>query len=162
MSGVRLAGTAIVCIVAAFGAAFLVARAVKHETPARAASPPRTTRVADAVTTRTTTDTHANAELVSQFTPVRAALKHRPKPHHRHHQPQPKPAPAVVPATQTPTPATTPTTPVATTTTTTPAPVYSTPAPAPVHSAPAPTHSSSGSTQKKKSSGGSGTTTIGG
>jgi hypothetical protein len=151
ISDVRLAGTAIVCIVAAFGAAFLVARAVKHPTPARAANTPRTTRVADAVTTRT--DTHATAELVSQFTPVQASLKRRPKPHRRHHKPKPAVVVAAVSAAPAPTPATT------TPTTVTPTPVYTTPAP--VQSAPAPTHTSS-TAHKKKTSGGSGTTTIGG
>lgn len=152
----RLAGTAIICIVAAFGAAFLVARAVKHPTPAHAAGPPRTTRVADTVTART--DTQATAELVSQFTPVQAALKRRPKPHRRHHKPKPARVVSAVAATPAPT-TTTPTTVTPTPVYTTPTPVYTTPAP--VQSAPAPTHSST-TTQKKKSSGGSGTTTIGG
>jgi hypothetical protein len=148
---VRVAGTAIICIVAAFGAAFLVARAVKHPTPARAASSPRTTRVADTVVTPT--DTHANAELVAQFSPVPASLKRRPKRHHRHREPQP--AHVVSAAAPSTAPTTTTTTPV------TPVPVYS--SPAPVQSTPAAPRSSSGSTTRKKtSSGGSGTTTIGG
>lgn len=147
MDEVRVAGTAIICILAAFGAAFLVARAVKHDTPARAATPPRTTRVAATVTS--TVAGRVNAELVSQFAPVQASLKRRPKPHRRHHRkPSPKLAPVVT--TASPTPASTVTT----------TPVYSTP----VQSAPPPPQpSSSGSTtHKKKSSGGSGTTTIGG
>jgi hypothetical protein len=151
MAGVRVAGTAIICIVAAFGAAFLVARAVKHETPARAATPPRTTRVAATVTRRTTAS-RVNAELVSQFTPVQASLKRRPKPHHRHHrQPPSKPVPVVTTASPTPAP----------TVTVTSTPVYS----APVQTAPPPSQpATSGSTthKKKQSTGGSGTTTIGG
>jgi outer membrane biosynthesis protein TonB len=148
---VRVAGTAIICIVAAFGAAFLVGRAVKHPAPAKAATP-RTTRVADTVTTPTT-HPHASAELVSQFTSVRASLKRRPKPHHRHKpKPKPKPAPVVTAAAPV----------VSPTTTTSAAPITSAPVTsAPVYHAPAPTSSGS-TTHKKKSSGGSGTTTIGG
>jgi len=146
---VRVAGTAIICIVAAFGAAFLVGRAVKHPAPAKAGTP-RTTRVADTVATPTT-HPHASAELVSQFTSVRASLKRRPKPHHRH-KPKPKPAPVVTAAAPV----------VSPTTTTSAAPVTSAPVTsAPVYHAPAPTSSGS-TTHKKKSSGGSGTTTIGG
>ncbi len=148
MGDVRVAGTAIICILAAFGAAFLVARAVKHETPARAAAtPPRTTRVAATVTS--TAAGRVNAELVSQFAPVQASLRRRPKPHLRHH---PKPSPKLAPVVTTASPA-----PAPTVTTT---PVYQ----APVQSAPPPPQpSSNGSTtHKKKSSGGSGTTTIGG
>jgi len=155
---VRVAGTALICILAAFGAAFLVARAVKHETPARAAAPLRTTRVAATVTTKTTA-TRVNAELVSQFSPVPgSSLKRRPKPHRRHHpKPSPPPpAPVVTAASTTPAP----------TVTSTPAPtVTSTPVyPAPTQSAPAqsPPTSSGSSSHKKQSSGGSGTTTIGG
>ena len=76
---VRLAGTAILCILAAFGAAFLVARAVNHETPARAATPLKATRVAKTVT-HASTSHKVNVELVSQFTPVKASLKPKPKP----------------------------------------------------------------------------------
>jgi hypothetical protein len=154
MADVRVAGTAIICIVAAFGAAFLVARAVKHEAPAHAATPLRTTRVAARVTERTTAS-RVNAELVSQFTPVQASLRRRPKPHHRHHrQPPANPVPVVTTASPTPAP----------TVTVTSTPVYS----APVQSAPPPPPPSqpatSGSTthKKKQSTGGSGTTTIGG
>jgi hypothetical protein len=150
---VRLAGTAIICILAAFGAAFLVARAVNHQTPARAATPPaKATRVAD--TTRATTAPHkVNVELVSQFAPIAGSkLKARPKPHRKHKKA--KPAASVTPSASSP--ATT------TPTYTSPAPTYTSPAPT---SSPAPTQSSGGSTHKKKSggsSGGSGTTTIGG
>jgi outer membrane biosynthesis protein TonB len=146
---VRVAGTAIICIVAAFGAAFLVGRAVRRPTPAKAAAP-RTTRVAATVTTPAASARH-DAELVSQFSSVHASLKRRPKPHRP--KPKPKPAPVVTVAPSVSAPSTT--TP---TTTVTSTPVYS--SPAPVQSSPAPTHS--GSTTHKKSSGGSGTTTIGG
>jgi hypothetical protein len=146
---VRLAGTAFICIVAAFGAAFLVARAVTHETPARASTPTvSATRVADTAATKSASS-QRDAELESQFTPVKASLKPRPKPHRRHNKPKPSVQTTVAPAT------TTPVTPAPTV-----APQQYTPPPA----APAPTHSSSGSTHHKKSggSGGSGTTTIGG
>ena len=146
---VRLAGTAIICIVAAFGAAFLVARAVDHGTPARAATPPKTTRVADTTTTPAAAH-RPNVELVSQFAPLKASLKPKPKPKPKHKKAKPKPAVSVAPV-------------VPSTTQATPVPTYT----APVQSAPvqsSPTPSSGGSTHHKKSgsSGGSGTTTIGG
>ena len=144
---VRLAGTAIICILAAFGAAFLVARAVDHQTPARAATPPaKTTRVA--ATTTTPSPAHkVNVELVSQFTPVKASLKPRPKPHRKHKKPKPTPTISVTPVSPS-----TPTVP-------TPAPTYT-----PVYTPPtsAPTHTSAPRHKKSGGSGGSGTTTIGG
>lgn len=151
----RLAGTAIICIVAAFGAAFLVARAVNHETPARAATPLVKTTPVATVATHTAAVHKINVELVSQFSPLKVSLKPRPKPH-RKHKTRPKPAvsaappaPVVTPAENTPTPVT------PTPTFTEPVPSSSTPAP--THSAPATHHKKSGG-----SSGGSGTTTIGG
>jgi outer membrane biosynthesis protein TonB len=147
---VRLAGTAIICILAAFGAAFLVARSVNHQTPARAATPLKTTRVADTIT-------HAapkvNAELRSQFSPIKGSkLKPKPKPKPKHHKAKPKPPVSVTPSA----PSTTQSTPTYTT------PTYT----APSYTPPAPTQSSSGSTTHHKKSGGSGggsgTTTIGG
>ena len=145
---VRLAGTAITCILAAFGAAFLVARAVNHQTPARAATAP--THVARAAAAVTTNAPKVNVELVSQFSPIKGSkLKPRPKPKPKHREAKPKPQVSVAPAAP------------STTTTATPTPTYT----APVYSPPpppAPTHSSSGATHHKKSSGGSGTTTIGG
>jgi hypothetical protein len=148
---VRLAGTAIICILAAFGAAFLVARSVNHQTPARAATAPaKTTRVAD--TTAAVAGPHkVNVELVSQFAPIAGAkLKPRPKPHRKHKKV--KPAVPVAPSVSNPVT----TTPAYTTTT----PTYT--SPPPTYTAPAPTQTP---THKKKSggsSGGSGTTTIGG
>lgn len=143
---VRLAGTAIICILAAFGAAFLVARAVNHETPARAATPPsQATRVADT----TPPKPKLNAELRSQFSPIKES-KLRPKP-----KPKPKHKKAKPPVTVTPSASVTPTTP----TYTTPTPTYT----APTYNPPPATHSVP--THHKKSggsSGGSGTTTIGG
>ncbi|MGH2891657.1 MAG: hypothetical protein ACRDPM_00105 [Solirubrobacteraceae bacterium] len=140
-----MAGTAIICIAAAFGAAFLVARAVNHDTPARAATPPvKATHVA-ATPTAPTAPHKVNVELVSQFAPLKASLKPKPKPKPKHKKAKPKPAVSITPA-----PSTTTTTPPTYT-----APVYSAPPP------PAPTHS----THHKHSggsSGGSGTTTIGG
>lgn len=153
---VRLAGTAIVCILAAFGAAFLVARAVNHETPARAATPPaHTTRVA-ATVTHAGASHHTNAALQSQFAPIKGSdLKPKPKPKPKQHKP--RPSASVTPVTPTNTTAVTPTTPVYTTPSSSPPP--------PTTTTPAPTHSTGGSTHHKKSgggSGGSGTTTIGG
>jgi protein TonB len=144
-----LAGTAIICIVAAFGAAFLVARAVNHAPPARAATPPaKTTRVAATVTT----PQKLNLELQSQFSPIKGSkLKPRPKPKPKHKKAKPKPQVSFAPASPTTSPATPTPTPTYT------APSYTPPPPS------APTQSSSGSTttHHKKSSGGSGTTTIG-
>jgi len=150
---VRLAGTAIICILAAFGAAFLVARAVNHEAPARAATPPRTTNVAD-TTARVAPSHKVNVELISQFAPIKGPkLKPRPKPKPKHKKHKPKPVVSYSP------PASTATTP----TYTTPAPTYTAPSYTPPATS-APTHTSSGTTHHKKSgsSGGSGTTTIGG
>ena len=146
----RLAGTAIICIVAAFGAAFLVARSVDHASPARAATPPaKTTRAVATVTT----PQKDNLELQSQFSPIKGSkLRPRPKPKPKHRKAKPKPQAYVAPASSTTSPATPSPTPTYT------APSYTPP--------PAPTQSSSGSTtthHKKSggSSGGSGTTTIG-
>ena len=143
----RLAGTAIICILAAFGAAFLVARAVDHQTPARAATPPAKTAPV-AATTRTPSPAHkVNVELVSQFTPVKASLKPRPKPHRKHKKPKPTPTVSVTPVSS------------STATVPTPSPTYT-----PVYTPPtsAPTHSAPSHHKKSGGSGGSGTTTIGG
>jgi hypothetical protein len=150
---VRLAGTAFICIVAAFGAAFLVARAVNHETPARAATPAAKVTPVAAVTPRVAPH-KVNKELVSQFAPLKASLRPRPKPRPKAKAKAPVSVASVTPAT---TPQTvTPTTPIE------PAPVVSQPAPSTSSSAP----SSSGPTSHHKKSGGgsggSGTTTIGG
>ncbi len=140
----RLAGTAIICVLAAFGAAFLVARAVDHQTPAHAATAPaQTTRVAT-TTTNPAPPHKVNVELVSQFTPVKASLKPRPKPHRKHKKPKPAPTVSVTPAA--PSTATVPT----------PAPTYT-----PVYTPPS-TQSSPPHHKKSGGSGGSGTTTIGG
>jgi hypothetical protein len=134
----------VICVLAAFGAAFLVARAVNHETPARAATttPVHATPVVAHVGAPKTTTT--NAELVSEFAPVSAKLKRRPKPHRHHHKASPPPAP--VQTTSAPS------------IDTTPAPVVTQPTYTPP---PAPTHSSGSTHKKKPSGGGSGTTTIG-
>jgi hypothetical protein len=152
-----LVGTATVCVVAAFGAAFLLARAVGHQGTARAASPPH---VAAALTTTT------DSELADQFAPEQVALK-RPqrRPQHRHpaaHHHQSKPG------------ATGSTGSAASSTAATVAPgtTQATPAPStdsqPAYTAPASgsgsstgTGSSSGSTTHHHKSSGSGTTTIG-
>jgi outer membrane biosynthesis protein TonB len=152
---VRLAGTAIICIVAAFGAAFLVGRALNHETPARAATLPKTTHVA-AVATHVTASHKVNKELESQFSPLKAALKPRPKPKPKHRaKAKPKPSVSVTPS---------PSTSVAPTTPAEPAPTFTEPTPASPPPSSTPSSSSGSSTHHKKSggSGGSGTTTIGG
>jgi hypothetical protein len=146
---VKLAGTAVVCVLAAFGAAFLVARAVDHRTPAKAATTVRHQPVAVVTTATATTP---NAELVSEFTPVSASLKHKPPAPKRrpvHHSAPPPSSPAGETSVPTETQqSTTPYTPPETT-------------PAPVTSAPSASGSSGGS-HHHHSSGGSGTTTIGG
>jgi hypothetical protein len=141
---VKLVGTAVVCVLAAFGAAFLVARATEHQSPA----PTIPAHSTAAVVVKPTTTT--NAELVAQFTPDSTSLKPKPKPkpkprkrHVAHHAvPQSSPAPT----------ATEPSAPLETTPEYTPAPVAPSPS----------TPSHSGSSTHHKSSGGSGTTTIGG
>jgi hypothetical protein len=153
---VRLAGTAIICILAAFGAAFLVARAVNRQTPARAATPRLTVaRAADTTTTKSANH-KVNVELVSQFSPVKASLKPKPKPKPRPKKPKPKPAVSITSVTASTTPTYTAPAPTYT------APTYTQPAQS---STPPPSSSGSGGTHHKKSggsSGGSGTTTIGG
>jgi hypothetical protein len=130
----------VVCVAAAFGAAFLVARATDHHS-----SVPAARTHATAAVVKTTPTTTTNAELVAQFTPDSTSLKPKPKPkprkrHVHHSAPPSNPAPTV----------TEPAAPVETT------PVYT-----PTTAAPPPSHSS-GSSTHHKSSGGSGTTTIGG
>jgi outer membrane biosynthesis protein TonB len=148
----RLAGTAIICIVAAFGAAFLVARAVNHEAPARAATLAAETTPVAAVTTHASASHKVNKELESQFSPLKAALKSRPKPKPKH-KAKPKPSVSVAPS---------PSTSVAPTTPAEPAPTFT--EPTPTYSPPPSSTPSSSSTHHKKSggSGGSGTTTIDG
>ena len=143
MNVMRLAGTAIVCVLVAFGAAFLVAHAVIHQTPARAAT---THAASTPLPTVRAVGTNHNAELLSQFGSMTVALKHKPKakPKVRHHASAPAPAPAQAAPSQS-----TPTTPYTAPQTTTP---Y-TPTPAP----------STPRTTRRKSGGSSnsGTTTIG-
>lgn len=137
----RFAGIAIVCVLAAFGAAFLVAHAVIHQAPASAAT---THSQATPMPRVKPVGRNHNAELVSQFAPMTAALKHKPKP-----KPKPKAvhhaaAPASSASSSGSSSQQTYTTPAYT------APAYT---PPPATSSPQPTH--------KRSSGGSGTTTIG-
>jgi hypothetical protein len=143
----RLVGTALICVLAAFGAAFLVGRALNPQSRAGAATTSSTATVA-AVPSAPRAPTVTNAALASQFTPGSSFLR---KVHHRkrvvHRTPAATPA-VVGPATQT-----APVAPVS------PAPPVTY---APVTPAPAPASSSSGSSKKKSSGGGSGTTIIGG
>lgn len=126
-------------MLAAFGAAFLVARAVV-QSPAKAATTQAQTLPMPHVRP---VGRNRNAELVSQFAPVTAVLKRLPK-HKRkskvaHHVSAPiSSGSASVPQTYTP--------PVNT------VPLYT---PPPATSSPQPTH------KRSSSSGGSGTTTIG-
>jgi hypothetical protein len=143
MRPVRLVGTAAVCVLAAFGAAFLLARAIDHQGTARAASAPP-----HPATTRTTT---RDTELADQFAPDLVALKRAPHQRrtapHRHHS---KPAHAHSAVTSAPVVSQ----PTATT------PTYTAPAPAPTSSSSTSgSGTSSGGTHHKGS--GSGTTTIG-
>jgi hypothetical protein len=141
----RLAGTAVVCIAAAFGAAFLVGRAVGHSNSTKrplvvsTASTVKTTNAAAAVHTR----------LLAEFKPIHAPRVVK-KPKVRHHaksKASPTPSASAVTATQS-TPSSSSTTPASTYT----APTYSAPAAA----SSTPSHSSG------SGGGGSGTTTIGG
>ena len=125
------------CVLVAFGAAFLVARAVV-QSPAKAATTHAQTLPMPRVRP---VGRNRNAELVSQFAPVAAVLKrlprHKPKAKVVHHVSAPASS-GTASSSQTYAP------PVYT------APVYT---PPPATSSPQPTH--------KRSSGGSGTTTIG-
>jgi hypothetical protein len=149
----RLAGTALICVLAAFGAAFLVGRAVEHQSSARAATTVAHKNTPVAAPVKPATNKRVNAELVSEFAPMQtSSLKHRPRPHRRHRR-SPPPAASTAPTTST-----APAMPVQ------PVPVL----PQPVYRPPASSGSSgssssggSSSTHKKKPAGGSGTTTIG-
>lgn len=145
----RLAGTTLICVVAAFGAAFLVTRAADHQTPAKAATPPATQTTEAEAPVNTT----ANAELVSEFTPSLTSLKAKPRPHHRRHHSSPPPAASSTPSSGSGY--------VAPQTDTAPAaPTYT----APVYTPPASGGGGSGSSGGHHSGGGggSGTLTIGG
>lgn len=138
----RVVGTALTCIVAAFGAAFLVARAVVHQTPAKAATTQAVTPVAPRVAP---VSRNHNAELVSEFAPMVSSLRHKPKPRPKRRRVTHHSAPAVSAAPASPT----------YTAPTYPPPAYT----APTYTPPA-TSNPSGTTTHKRS-GGSGTTTIG-
>lgn len=73
----RLMGTGMVCVLAAFGAAFLVAHASGHQDPAR----PGSSRAGTASVRRTAST--VDLKLASQFTPQLTALA-RPVRHRRH------------------------------------------------------------------------------
>jgi hypothetical protein len=137
----RLIATAVVCVLAAFGAAFLIGRAANHQGSATAATAPARTSSSTTTTATTTSTTHTpDKALAAQFQPGLRGLRRKPTVHHRKHVVA---APATVP---------TPAAPVTTQSYTAPATTYTAPAytPAPRTTA-KPTHKS----------GGSGTTTIG-
>ena len=139
----RLIATAVACVLATFGAAFLIGRTANDHQGSATAATVTTARAATRVSTPVAA-THPNRALAAQFEPGLRGLRHRRQIHHRrvHHvAPAAPPPAAVVPSAPT------------TTSYATPAP---TPAPAPTPS-PAPTHTS----PAHHRSGGSGTTTIG-
>lgn len=70
----RLAASATVCVLAAFGAAFLVTRAVGHQGSARVDTPTVAGSEPAAPVARATTTT-TNAELAAQFTPAPQLVK---------------------------------------------------------------------------------------
>ncbi len=148
LGAMRLIATAVVCVLAAFGAAFLLGRAANDHQGSATAATVTTVRAATRVSTPVTR-THPDRALAAQFEPGLRGLRHRRRvrprrvhPRRVHHVAPVAPLPAaVVPSAPT------------TTSYATPAP---TPAPAPTPS-PAPTHTS----PTHHRSGGSGTTTIG-
>jgi len=73
---VRLVGTGITCVVAAFGAAFLIARAIDHQGAAH-----RTITTTTALTPRATTA--VDVTLASQFVPDLTTLARPARPHPR-------------------------------------------------------------------------------
>lgn len=81
----RLVATATVCVVAAFGAAFLVGRAVSHQGAPPAAAATTTTTATVATRAAPTPATKAtDVALASQFVPGLASLKRVKRRHHRH------------------------------------------------------------------------------
>jgi hypothetical protein len=134
---VRLVGTAAACVALAFGAAFLVGRAVSHQ-PSKH-TPAAALRLASAtVSSKTSSD----PALAAQFTPGLSALKRiAPRRHvKKHHKVKANVSPAAPPAS----------TPSSTTPTTSDIPLYVPPA------------QSSSSSSHKPSGQGSGTTSVGG
>lgn len=161
-----MAGTITVCVLAAFGAAFLVVRAFDHQGPARTPK-----AIAKATRVAATSPKTTNVALASQFTPGLAALKapakHRRKARHLVHR-------RVAVATSAPAaPAPTPGTPAparahasSPSTYVPPRSTYVPPTSTPLRSAPTGRSGGSGSTSvggsgRRRSGGGSGTTTIG-
>jgi hypothetical protein len=148
---VRLVGTAAACVALAFGAAFLVGRAVSHQ-PSKH-TPAAALRLASAtVSSKTSSD----PALAAQFTPGLSALKRiAPRRHvKKHHNVKPNVSPAA-PTASTPS-GTTPTT-------TSDMPLYVPPAQSSSPSSHKPSGQGSGTTSvggsKKKS--GTGTTSVG-
>jgi hypothetical protein len=156
----RTISAAVACVLLAFGAAFLVTRAVDHGGSARAATQARLPALPAA-----TVPAQGDPALAAQFTPQRVSLR-RPAPKARS---KPRSHP-VSPASQA---AAVPSTPAAATQTqpteTQPAytaPAYTAPAytsPSPVTQAPStPTTTHHSTTAHHSSGSGSGTTVIGG
>jgi hypothetical protein len=159
---VRYAGTALLCVVAAFGAAFLIRRAVDHGSPS-----PRGTVAADTHTASTdptpatsghTEDTvavhHRTRALAAEFAPgLQRITRERPKPRHTKHQTVSR---SSAPTDSTSTPTYTTSTPTYTPTTT-----ESAPSTGSSGSGSGGAGSGTGTTSIGHSGKGSGTTTIG-
>jgi hypothetical protein len=164
---VRYAGTALLCVMAAFGAAFLIRRAVDHGAPAprgTVAADTRTAPVGPAPPTGHTEDaaTHRShpPRLTAEFAPgVQRITRERPKPRHR----RKRHVASHSSGSSTPTAATS--TPTYTTSTPTYTPTTTESSPTTGSSGAGTTHHSSGSGTGTTSIGGSGkgsgTTTIG-
>ena len=81
----RLIATAVACVLAAFGAAFLIGRAANHQGSATAATTAAHTSSSTPTTVAaaTTSTPHADKALAAQFKPGLRGLRHKPKVHHR-------------------------------------------------------------------------------
>jgi uncharacterized membrane protein YgcG len=161
---VRVITTGVVCVVAAFGAAFLVGRAINHPGASASAATTPTVALKPATVSR---NAKFNANLAPQFTPesirLRRIVHHKRKVVH-HAAPASSGSGAGPQATPTPTYTAPQTTPTYTAPQTYTAPTYTPPAASPPSSGSSgsgsTTHHSSGGSAKK-SGGGSGTTVIG-
>jgi hypothetical protein len=166
---VRYAGTALLCVVAAFGAAFLIRRAVDHGTPtARGTvaadtrtsppgpSPASSGHTVDAVAVHHRSGTR---RLADEFAPgVQRITRKQPKPKHKKHHAVSHSAGSSSPTDATSTPTYTTSTPTYTPTTSQPSPTTSS------SSGSSGTGSGGGSsgTTHHSSGSGTGTTSIGG
>jgi hypothetical protein len=153
MAGVRVVGTAAACVLVAFGAAFLIARAVGHQGSASAAT---TTQGRPAF--GATTDAALAAQFIPKLTALRQpARARRHVVHHRAvHRAASHPA-SVTTKTSASHPAS-----VITTTSASPPPTTSTTASSPPQVQSTPTNPAPASSDGGSSGTGSGTTSVGG